>query len=117
MHHLFIRLPAALLLCVAIGTGLTAQTRRSADGIYSESQAHRGDALFAEHCAPCHGTALAGTDFGPGLTDTEFRARWNSRSVADLFTLMQTTMPQNSPGGLSPAQTTDILAFILQRAK
>ena len=76
----------------------------------------RGAALYDEHCAPCHGVDVTGTDFGPGLTGAELRSRWQYRSLGELFALMQSTMPLNSPGGLTPEQNADMLAFILQRA-
>ena len=93
------------------------QSKSAADGIYTEAQAKRGAALYAEHCAACHGVALTGTDFAPGLTGAELRSRWRYRSLGDLFSLMQSTMPVNSPGGLTAQQNGDILAFILQRAE
>ena len=92
------------------------QGASAADGVYTADQATRGAALYAEHCAPCHGVDLTGTDFGPGLTGAELRSRWQYRSLGELFSLMQSTMPLNSPGGLTPEQNADMLAFILQRA-
>ncbi len=88
-----------------------------AAGIYTAEQAKRGAPLYAEHCAPCHGVNLAGSDFGPGLTDRDLLSRWSFRSVGELFGLMQSTMPVNSPGGLSVEQNAAILAFLFQRAK
>src|SRR5579862_6888353 len=108
---------AAGLYGVVAAPGAAAQPGKSAaDGIYTAAQATRGAALFTEHCAPCHGVDLTGTDFGPGLTDGELLARWRNRSVGDLFALMRSTMPLTSPGGLTASQNADLLAFILQRA-
>ena len=98
---------------LAYGSNQDAQPSRA---IFSANQAQRGATLFAEHCAPCHGVNLTGTDFGPGLSGADLTARWRNRSVGDLFTLIQTTMPLNSPGGLSAQQNADIVAFLLQRA-
>lgn len=84
-----------------------AQARGLEEVSYTTQQAARGGPLFAEHCAPCHGTNLQGTDFGPGLTAGALLARWKNRTVGELLTLMQTTMPLNSPGGLSMPQTAD----------
>ena len=92
------------------------QSESAADGMYTEDQATRGAALYAEHCAPCHGVDLTGTDFGPGLSGAELRSRWRYRSLGELFSLMQSSMPVNSPGGLTAQQNADTLAFILQRA-
>lgn len=89
----------------------------SADGIYTEAQAKRGAPLYTEHCSPCHGGDLGGTDFGPSLGAAELRSRWKYRTLGELFSLMQSTMPVFSPGGLSAQQNADILAYILQRNK
>lgn len=115
---------AAVVLAIMNGGGmlkaeprtLARQTRSLGDGIYSSPQAARGAAYFAEHCAPCHGTDLTGTEYAPGLAAGELVARWQNRSIGDLFSLVRTTMPLNSPGGLTAQKNIDILAFILQRA-
>ena len=86
------------------------------DGLYTEAQASRGAPLYAKYCRACHGPQLTGTEFGPGITGAEFRARWQVRSVRELFDVVQTTMPLNSPGGLSAAENTDLVAFILSQA-
>ena len=49
-------------------------------------------------------------------TGASFTARWGSGTLADLFTMMSTTMPQGSPGSLSPDDYASIVAFYLQRS-
>jgi mono/diheme cytochrome c family protein len=40
-----------------------AQTQRTIwDGVYSEEQAKRGEQLYGEHCARCHGEGLGGVE-------------------------------------------------------
>ena len=108
----------ASLLCAAVALCSTAARAQAADGgLYTQAQAARGSALFAKHCAACHGVDLTGTDYGPGLTDRELLSRWKNRSLGDLFVVMQSTMPVNSPGGLSVEQNVDLLAFLLQRSR
>ena len=34
--------------------------KTSMDGVYSDAQAKRGEALYGETCASCHGPALGG---------------------------------------------------------
>jgi mono/diheme cytochrome c family protein len=113
---------AAALLGVAtlgaFGTGstLSAQQAKSQwDGVYTQEQAKRGDALYAEHCASCHGADMNGGEMAPGLTGGEFSANWNDLSLGDLFERMRVSMPQNAPGSLSRAQNADILAYILSK--
>jgi S-disulfanyl-L-cysteine oxidoreductase SoxD len=87
------------------------------DGVYTAEQAKRGEPLYAEHCASCHGDALGGGEMAPALIGGEFSANWNDLSVGDLFERMRISMPQNNPGSLSRQINADILAFILQRGK
>jgi hypothetical protein len=37
--------------------------------------------------------------------------RWGGESAAELFNLVRSSMPQDSPGSLEPQQYADILAF------
>src|SRR5437667_10069962 len=34
------------------------------DGVYTEAQSKRGDRVYADNCATCHGPKLEGTDTG-----------------------------------------------------
>jgi mono/diheme cytochrome c family protein len=83
------------------------------DGVYTQEQAKRGDELYAQHCASCHGPDMTGGEMAPGLTGGEFASNWNDLSLGDLFERMRISMPQNNPGSLSRAQNADILAFML----
>src|SRR5271169_3632540 len=91
-----------------------AQTSRSVwDGVYTSDQAKRGDALYANACASCHGTALNGGESAPPLTGGEFFSNWNGLTVGDLFERIRVSMPADNPGKLSREQDADILAFVL----
>jgi mono/diheme cytochrome c family protein len=85
------------------------------DGIYTEEQARRGDGLYQEHCAACHGPEMGGGDTAPALVGGEFAANWNDLSVGDLFERIRLFMPQNNPGSLSRQQNADILAYMLRK--
>jgi mono/diheme cytochrome c family protein len=37
------------------------------DGIYTEEQANRGGALYAQRCARCHAPDLTGSEIAPAL--------------------------------------------------
>ncbi len=65
-------------------------------------------------CAVCHGETLEGTDMAPMIQGSDYRASWNGRSLADLFDKVKVTMPGNDPGSLSPADTADLIAYILE---
>jgi quinoprotein glucose dehydrogenase len=87
------------------------------DGVYTEAQAARGKALYAEACASCHGGELTGGEMAPPLAGGEFMAGWDGLTIGDLFERVRISMPQNSPGSLSGQQNADILAFMFSSNK
>jgi quinoprotein glucose dehydrogenase len=87
------------------------------DGVYTEEQAKRGDALYKEQCATCHGDNLEGSGPMPPLAGKDFLTNWTGKSVADLFEKTHTTMPATAPGTLTPAQAADITAHMLMAGK
>jgi cytochrome c len=93
---------------------LQAQPRQSVwDGIYSEEQASRGQTLFQQSCARCHGVNLAGTFETPPLVG-RFIPYWAGTTMDVLFDYVSTAMPLDHPGALSAGANVDILAFILK---
>ena len=83
------------------------------DGVYTADQAKRGEGLYSQYCASCHGPDLTGGEMAPGLTGGEFQSNWNDLSLGELFERMRISMPQNAPGSLSRQQDADILAYVL----
>ena len=65
------------LLCLGTaGTTLGAgQGRTVWDGIYTDEQADRGESLYQDACASCHGQDLSGGQMVPELIGGEFT--WN----------------------------------------
>src|SRR5947209_3227894 len=63
------------------------------DGVYTLAQAKRG-ALKSGLCTSCHGDSFVGGS-APELAGAPFLARWEGRSVADLFDLIRLTMPDD----------------------
>jgi quinoprotein glucose dehydrogenase len=85
------------------------------DGVYTDSQAARGQASFKQACAKCHGANLDGSGGDtPALTGEDFDAKWRGQTVDDLFEEIQASMPQDRPGKLSRTENADIVAYILQ---
>jgi S-disulfanyl-L-cysteine oxidoreductase SoxD len=95
---------------------LAAQGRTTQDGVYSEAQAKRGDAVYAKSCASCHGTDLSGSGQAPALADADFVKEWTNQPLSDLFDRIQATMPGDAPGTMTPAEVADVMAFILAKA-
>ena len=84
------------------------------DKVYTAEQAARGEKLYAENCAACHGEALGGVEMAPPLAGDVFNSNWEGVALSDLFERMRTSMPQNKPGSLSRVQNADILAHMLK---
>jgi mono/diheme cytochrome c family protein len=114
---------ACLLSIAAARSALRAQestateTRSVWDGVYTEEQAKRGDALYQKECQGCHGVALAGGESAPPLTGGAFLSNWNGLTLGDLFERIRKTMPQNALGKLNRQQNADVLAFVLSANK
>jgi mono/diheme cytochrome c family protein len=83
------------------------------DGVYTTEQAKRGETLYAQSCAACHGTTLEGGEMAPPLTGGQFNSNWTGLSLGDLFERTRISMPQNNPGSLSRQQYADVIAFML----
>jgi len=110
----------ALAGTIAVGaltatTTVSAQGKSQWDGVYTEAQAKRGEALYSQYCASCHGPDLAGGEMAPGLTGGEFTANWNDLSLGDLYERIRISMPQSAPGSLSRQQNSDILSYVLRK--
>ena len=76
----------------------------------SAQDATRGGALYKQQCVSCHGDSLQGRS-GPPLAGGDFRSRW---PTSDLTDKIRNTMPQNSPGKLTPGEAADLAAYIQQ---
>jgi cytochrome c len=111
---------ATVVACGAIGGSLfgaeQAGDKTTSSGVYTEAQATRGAALFADKCASCHAPDLTGLDQAPPLTGNDFNTNWNDLSLNDLFERIQISMPADKPGSLSRQEAADIVAFVLQKA-
>jgi mono/diheme cytochrome c family protein len=85
------------------------------DGVYTESQARRGQASYRKSCGSCHGQELMGSAPATSpLAGPDFTANWDGQTLDDLFERIQTSMPADHPGKLARAENADILAYILQ---
>src|ERR1039457_3977767 len=104
------------LLATLIVTGFsqTPEPSRSVwDGVYTSGQAKRGQPLYHQQCASCHGEQLSGGEEAPELAGGGFLANWNGFTVGDLFERISVSMPQGRPESLSRQHNADILAYML----
>ena len=51
----------------------------------------------------------------PALVGQDFLGKWTGATAGELFERIRTTMPQASPGSLSPQQYADIVAHIFNK--
>lgn len=122
------RLAAVALLLIA-GTGIAiAQTaapatsaaptmKTAADGIYTDAQAARGNDLYQNNCASCHGGSLQGEEENPALSGNHFFARFGGMPVSALYGFINTQMPLGQAGALGAQGNADVTAYILQANK
>jgi S-disulfanyl-L-cysteine oxidoreductase SoxD len=103
---------AALIVWVtAITHAQGARTVR--DGVYTDAQAVRGQAIYQKQCASCHGAKLEGLQ-GPPLIADVFVSHWHTQPLSDLAGKIRNTMPAGATGTLTPQQSVDLVAFILK---
>ena len=109
-----------MLVAIAAGAYRTsAQTQPQAkpkpaakttlDGVYTARQAERGEDMYYGTCVNCH---PPGTYAGAG-----FKKNWNGRPLSDLYDWILNKMPKSAPGTLSPAESTQVMAYILRENK
>ena len=114
----------AAVMTLAAAFFLLAQSKSVWDGVYSGDQAKRGQHLYREQCAACHGENLEGDGHTeraerlaramPPLSGDVFKGNWNGRPLSDLFDKIRKTMPRDDPGSISAQDNADILAYMLQ---
>jgi S-disulfanyl-L-cysteine oxidoreductase SoxD len=94
---------------------VSAQGKTTLDGVYTDAQAKRGEAVYTTACAGCHQPDLSGDGQTPALAGKEFNVDWNDLAVSDLFDRTRGTMPADKPGTLKPEQAADVIAYLLQK--
>lgn len=87
-----------------------------ASSTFTEEQYERGEALYIQECALCHGEGLD-DGVANSLRGQTFRKTWSRLgvTVGDLFNRISTTMPPGQLGDLSESDNLDVLAYILGR--
>jgi len=105
----------------ALGFGLTLNARQaqapSGPPVFTAEQVTAGRSLYAARCAGCHLPDLQGQNEAAPLAGANFMNTWRSRTVGDLTTYIQSTMPPGGAGSLSPDDYVNVTAFILPTAR
>jgi len=83
---------------------------------YTRAQAARGEQLYQQRCAACHGEDVNGDGNGitPALFGPAFSANWGGLPLSELLQRIQLEAGQSKPAGLTRQQQADVLAFLLQ---
>ena len=107
----------AVTISAAVGVGLVAFLM-----LYTPQQAQRGQKLYEERCAVCHGARgeggmvpqrfgqLAGPRVPPVAGPT---ALAGMQTAGELFGYVQQRMPLDDPGGLTDEQYLAVTAWLL----
>lgn len=89
-------------------------TKSTWDGVYSEAQAGRGEAIYNEKCSKCHGPDGTGGD-APELVGGGFMSDWDGLTMAQLFDRTRSSMPQDNPQSLARDEAATLLAYLLKK--
>jgi quinoprotein glucose dehydrogenase len=101
---------------LATATSIGAQASRTVqDGVFSDAQATRGQALYAQRCAGCHGPTLEGAQ-APPLAGDAFVRKFRMEPLSALFIKIRYTMPPGAAAAapLSAEQGADLVAHVLK---
>ena len=115
----FGRVTTEEVAAVLEGLGDAGPTASVWDGVFTETQATRGQAAYAGACAICHGRRLNGAPDDPDMRSTPPLARarflrvWEGRSLATLFEYTRATMPEDNPSSLTEQEYVDVVAYML----
>ena len=85
----------------------SAQTTLS--GVYTAAQAARGEEMYYAMCIACHPKGY--------YTGDSFKKNWGGKPLSDLYDWVLNKMPKNDPGSLTPAESADVVAYILKENK
>ena len=97
---------------IAVSGGLLPP--ENSDGWYTREQAASGAKSYQKTCANCHGAKLQG-GAGPALVGRQFWLTYGGKKVSTLWSSVHTQMPMSTPGSVSAKNSTNIMAFLLQK--
>ena len=104
------------ILALVATAAISAQGKTLAQsGVYTSAQAARGQAIYKERCATCHGAELQGA-IAPPLVGDGFLTVWGGL-LSELAAKVRNTMPADRSAKLTPAQAVDLVAYVLQAGK
>jgi mono/diheme cytochrome c family protein len=108
--------PLLTWIAVAVVAVATVSGQAPTPVSYTRAQAARGEQVYQQRCAACHGEDVNGDGNGitPALFGPAFAANWGGLPLSELLQRIQLEAGQSKPAGLTRAQQADVLAFLLQ---
>jgi len=103
----------ACVLAVIASAEAQQTAKTTAQGVFTEAQATRGQKAYMESCARCHAEDLLGAS-GPALVGDFFTNRFVGSNVQEIVKTIQRSMPQEAPDSLGTPMYVDIVSFILK---
>ncbi|HEX5070177.1 MAG TPA: cytochrome c [Vicinamibacterales bacterium] len=100
---------AVMVRGAAQGAPSTATPTTTLGGVYTQAQADKGEELYYGVCVACHPRGY--------YTGDNFKKNWSGRPLSDLYDWVKTKMPKSEPGSLTPKQSVEVMAYILQENK
>lgn len=106
-HRLFIAVVIFVAAACALGQSVRSAKYSSVQqGVYSTTQAARGEVVWNNHCAECH---------YPEEYSNGYLSAWSGENVFDLYAYLRGTMPYLTPGTLENEQYVDVTAYFLRQ--
>ncbi len=106
-HRRFIAIVIFVAASCALGQSVRSAKYSSVQqGVYSTTQAARGEVVWNNHCAECH---------YPEEYSNGYLSAWSGENVFDLYAYLRGTMPYLTPGTLENEQYVDVTAYFLRQ--
>ena len=102
----------AMFVAVTLSWCGAAAAQTSVPGPFTQDQVDSGRENYTANCAECHNRDLSGGS-APALAGKAFAGRWKEKTTADLYKLIQTTMPMCQGGILGNSAYAEIVAYLL----
>ena len=101
------------VLVLVVSADAQQTPKKTAQGVFTEAQATRGQKAYMDSCARCHAEDLLGAS-GPALVGDFFANRFVGSSVQEMVKTLRRSMPQEAPDSLGTPMYVDIASFILK---
>ncbi len=80
---------------------------------FTAVQAARGQAVYAQACAACHGASMQGQGNAPALAGGPFMTKWGPLAMGALVQYVQSEMPPGAGRSLPDADYLAVTAYVL----